>query len=352
MDNEEEIISEEEINENEEPIEEPQRRETWAETESRLRTERARQRYLENHPFHKDRVEIKPMKAVIELASNYFASNEKSDEFELEKAVLGSKLGIGSTKTLSVCNALSGEYDFITDSRGFIAIDRKGFQNWLKLTEELENEKERNLNQQKESQVLIREADRYKRANEENDRTLAETRSTRDKLKAKAEELTKEKENLPNEIKELNEKISRERASLDQAKKESSNLNAEISKAEKERREIEAENRQKMADLQTYQQTSERRKNLTPLELLNEENVKLRERSEKLLANIEDRKRRVWVDTVEGLKASILFLFKFFFPFVVSYYLWHYLESYEWYWFVGSLMVFWIVYLWLVFRDW
>lgn len=255
--------------------EEP-RRETNYELEERLRMERAKKRYLEQHPFHRDREDINPIDVVIELSKEGFANNEAA-EFKLEKAFLGSRMDIKATATEFLCKKLEANFDFVHNTKlGYLIIERGSFETWLKLRDELKAEKEKNANQSKEALALENDIREWKAANDNNEKALTSTRAIRDKLKSRLDELSKEKENLPIEIKGLKEKLLTIRADLEKGRQEGSTLNEEVSKAEKELKDIQAENFLKINNLQVRKKALEREKILTPLDILNDNNARLR----------------------------------------------------------------------------
>lgn len=216
--------------------------------------------------------QVKPIDVLIELAKEYFSSNEESNIFELSKAHLGSKLGVGINKQGRICMALVGEYPFIKDGKGFLTVERQGFKEWLKLAEQRKSQEERRKSINEEYPALMEEIKDWESKLENAERNMAGFRETRDKLKARFDELTKEKESVPKETEELKGKLLRVRAEIEEGKRQGSDLTSEISKNDIELKKIEELNLKKIEAIKVQQKEKSK-----PLEqILNENNAKLR----------------------------------------------------------------------------
>lgn len=154
-----------------------------------------------------DDMNDKTIEILSELSAQYFKDNPNSTEFQLQKALFGSKLGVGINKQGRICKALSEEYPFITESKGFITIERKGLEELSSILAEKKEAKETLRQQYQEHEALRQEISDLHYKIHSNEEILNPERETRDELKAKIQDFEKEHGNLTKENEELESKL-------------------------------------------------------------------------------------------------------------------------------------------------
>jgi archaellum component FlaC len=210
------------------------------------------------------------------LAKEHFEKSPDSQSFEIPKGVLGSKLGVGTTKTLAVCQELASEYPFVQNVRGGISIDKKGFLDFERLMEEKANQistideikarypliskqideaqerigrvKEALEAKENQGRDISRQADEMEEKIKEIDKNISEISPRLEALRQEYEAKSIEyKGRIESEINALEENARKERETFDsklgEAKRQNVKAKEENSIRIKELQEIESESR-------------------------------------------------------------------------------------------------------------
>jgi len=225
-----------------------------------------------------------------DLAKEYFANNPKSNSFDINKGVLGTKLEVGTTKTEAISKGLEAEYSFIKNNRGFIRIDRKGFFEFEILYEEQSKHISTMVEIKTKFPQLAKSIEYYKLTIEKDSIALAEKEKENTELKNQAEELEKKANDLDNSTIEIKNKLENLNSQYEKLKEENDLIikeynektEAEIQRLEKEAKikKEEAENRLKKAKEDSKKALEEHNRKIKEEEALILENRKQLQRKE------------------------------------------------------------------------
>lgn len=215
-----------------------------------------------------------------ELAKGFFSNNPNSDKLAINKGALGVKLGAGTTKTDSIAKGLEAEYPFIRNERGFITIDRKGFEEFEVLREEQRNHVSTIQEINAKYPQLAQSIEDYK------EKILKNTKIIEDTEKEKAE-LESQANQIEQNIIGLQDSISQTQASIE-------GLNTEYDKLKEETEAKETELQDKKNELE--QSIAKSKESIAKLEAeiqpINKEKIKLFDDFLKLNEDFERNKDR------------------------------------------------------------
>jgi DNA repair exonuclease SbcCD ATPase subunit len=155
-----------------------------------------------------------------DIAKEYFANNPKSNSFDINKAVLGTKLEVGTTKTEAISKGLEAEYPFIKNNRGFIRIDRKGFSEFEILYEEQSKHIASFVEIKVKYPKLVKSIEYYKAMIEKDSLIIAEKEKENQELVNQANELEQKVKDLENNSNEVKSKLENLNSQYDKMKEE------------------------------------------------------------------------------------------------------------------------------------
>lgn len=172
----------------------------------------------------------KMLDIIVNMAREYFESNPDSLSFDISRAILEDKAGIGTTKAISECKKLAFDYNFIKLGRGKLTIDKIKFLMWHRLNE-----------QQKKQEITFE--DLY-RSYPEKVKNIGENEERIEYLKNKVKELDDRLDKQKREIAELEERLEKLPDQISYLKAKNIELSAKVKPLQEERnRESEDYNR-------------------------------------------------------------------------------------------------------------
>jgi DNA repair exonuclease SbcCD ATPase subunit len=155
-----------------------------------------------------------------DMAKEYFEANPNSNNYIINKAVLGTKLEIGTTKTEAVSKGLEIEYPFIKNGRGLITIDRKGFFEFEILSEEQSKHISTMVEIKMKYPQLAKSIVNYKEIIDKDSKILAEKEKENQELTNQANELEQKVNDLTNSTNETKSKLENLKPQYDKLKEE------------------------------------------------------------------------------------------------------------------------------------
>lgn len=171
-----------------------------------------------------------PIQIVVDLSMDYFRDNQDSQSYQLSKAVIGDKLDVGINKQGVICKTLVNDYAFIQDSKGFLIIDRKGFEEWLTDLQEKQEQEERQKELYKRDSAASKAKEEIDKHMAELDKLISEKESQVVIKAAIVEKKEKEVGDLGAEVSGLDSKLADLQAKESEIRSKKSAILSEIDK--------------------------------------------------------------------------------------------------------------------------
>lgn len=194
---------------------------------------------------------VREFNIIIEMVRRFFEDNPEESYYEIPKAMIGSKLDIGSTKTEVICKSISQEFPFIENGRGKLTVNRVNFLEWNRLVGEEKSLEQQNSEIASKYNALTRVIDLTKQLIEKRTEQIKVYETENEKLKSQLEDIDKrleEKQKVKAELEEKRLKLKGKEKEIEGMVRESERLDKEYEELvnSEKKKEIELEEKRNL----------------------------------------------------------------------------------------------------------
>lgn len=178
---------------------------------------------------------------IINMIWDYFANNPDSNTYELPKGVLTAKLNIGQTKAETISKVFCNEYAFAQNGRGKLIIDKRKFDMWSKLNDELQSQEITKDEIEQNYPILSKTIEEHGKKLKEWQGKMTQMQDEIKSLQIQIQKVEETSKGLPEQIKVLRDKKT-------QIELENKKMQEERAKEVKEMQELQKKDNQRMLD--------------------------------------------------------------------------------------------------------